>query len=147
MTRSVRTWGNCHLKHMELLFRLQKRAVRLCSGSHYLAHTDPIFKHFRLLKVLDINILQTAVFMFKLKQNLLPTYFNSMFTCNRQVHSYNTRISHNFHLRNPKTTLSSRSIRHKGPDIWHSLSSEVKQCTLLSSFKKKLKNHLITLYE
>ena len=139
-------WGNCYSKNIDSLFKLQKRAVRLCTGSHYRAHTDPIFKRFQLLKVSDINIVQTASFMFKLRKNLLPSYFNSMFMCNWQIHSYNTRTSDNFHLYNPRTTLSSRSIRHRGPDTWHSLTIEVKQCSLLSSFKKKLKNQLIASY-
>ena len=37
-------------------------------------HTEPIFKRIRLLKVGDLNVLQTAMFMFKLKQNLLPPF-------------------------------------------------------------------------
>ena len=72
----VIAWGNCYSKYLDPLLKLQKKAVRLCTGSHYLAHTEPIFKHLRLLKLDDLNVLQTAIFMFKLKQNLLPPYFN-----------------------------------------------------------------------
>ena len=140
-------WGNCYTKYVNSLLKLQKRAVRLCTGSQYLAHTDPIFKRLRLLKVSDLNILQTAIFMFKLRQNLLPCHFNRMFTCNWQIHSHNTRNSENFHLTNPRTTQSSRSIRHRGPDIWHSLSKDTKQCSFLSTFKRKVKTQLIALYD
>ena len=136
-------WGNCYTKYVNSLLKLQKRAVRLCTGSQYLAHTDPIFKRLRLLKVSDLNILQTAIFMFKLRQHLLPCHFNRMFTCNWQIHSHNTRNSENFHLTNPRTTQSSRSIRHRGPDIWHSLSKDTKQCSFLSTFKRKVKTQLI----
>ena len=142
----VITWGHSYSKHIDSIHKLQKRAVRLCTGSHYLAHTNPIFKRLRLLKVSDINTLQTAIFMFKLRHNILPSNFNSMFTLNWQIHSYNTRNSDNFHLTNPRTTLSSKSIRHRGPDVWHSLSNEIKQCSFLSSFKKQLKTKLIAEY-
>ena len=142
----VITWGHGYSNHIDSIYKLQKRAVRLCSGSHYLAHTDPIFKRLKLLKLSDINILQTAIFMFKLSHNIVPGNFNSMFTRNWQIHSYNTRNSDNFHLTNPRTTLSSRSIRHRGPDVWHSLTNESKQYSFLSTFKRKLKNQLIALY-
>ena len=140
------TWGNCFSKHINMLFKLQKRAVRLCTGSHYLAHTDPIFKRLGLLKVADINITQTALFMFRLKNIILPSQFDSMFMCNNQIHPYNTRSSDNYHLTNPRTTLTSKSIRHRGPDVWHSLPNEIKQCSFLSTFKRKLKNLIIASY-
>ena len=147
LSYGVITWGNCYSKYIKSLLKLQKRAVRLCTGSHYLAHTYPLFKCLRLLKVSDLNIIQTAIFMFKLRQHLLPCYLNKMFTRNWQIHSHNTRNSQNFHLTNPRTTLSSRSIRHRGPDIWHSLSNDIKQCSFLTTFKRKVKNKLIALYD
>ena len=140
-------WGSSTSTHVTSLFMMQKRAVRLISGSQYLAHTDPIFKSLRLLKISDINLIQTAIFMYKFKQNILPSYFKQMFQCNMQIHSYNTRISENYHLYNPRITLSYRSIRHKGPDIWHTLPNKIRQCSLLSSFKTKLKCHVLATYD
>lgn len=143
----VIAWGNCYSKYLDPLLKLQKKAVRLCTGSHYLAHTEPIFKHLRLLKLDDLNVLQTAIFMFKLKQNLLPPYFNSMFTYNWQIHSHNTRNREDFYITNPRTSLSSTSIRYKGPDVWHTLSDNIKQCSYLSAFKRKLKNKILGSYK
>ena len=139
-------WVKSSKKNVDSLLLLQKKAVRLCSGSHYLAHTNPLFHKLRILKVSDINYLQTAIFMFKLKQNLLPSKFQSMFQRNEEIHSHNTRNSCNFHLFNPKTSLAHRSIRHSGPDIWHSLPEEIKKCSSLYSFKATLKKHILSSY-
>ena len=140
-------WGNGNKKQLNSILLLQKRAIRICTHSHYLANTNPIFKRLKLLKITDINVLQTAVFMFKLQQNLVPYHLKNMFVCNNQIHSHDTRKSTNFHLYNPITTLAFKSIRHRGPDIWHSLTNDVKQCTSLHSFKRKLKNNLIIFYD
>ena len=147
LSYGIIAWGNCYSKYLDSLLKLQKRAIRLCTGSHYLAHTEPIFKRLRLLKVVDINVLQTAIFMFKLKHNISPPYFDSMFSYNWQIHSYNTRNSENFYLTNPRTSLSSTSIRFKGPGTWHALPNNIKQCSYISAFKRKLKNKILASYK
>ena len=45
---------------LDHIFLLQKKAVRICTKSSYLSHTDPLFK-----SLYDINTLQIAIFMFK----------------------------------------------------------------------------------
>ena len=37
-------WGNCNKTKINTLLLLQKRALRICSHSNYLAHTTPIFQ-------------------------------------------------------------------------------------------------------
>ena len=34
--------------------KLQKRAIRLATGSHYIAHTEPLFKLYYKLNVKDL---------------------------------------------------------------------------------------------
>ena len=41
------------------MFKLQKRAIRIVANSKYNAHTEPLFKLFRILKLSDVLILQT----------------------------------------------------------------------------------------
>ena len=55
---------------------LQKRAIRLITNSSYFAHTTPLFKEEKLLKVLDIFKLRLLKFYYKLFSGLLPPYFN-----------------------------------------------------------------------
>ncbi len=45
---------------------LDKRAVRILSNAYYLANTNELFLNHKILKLDQINILQTAIFMFKL---------------------------------------------------------------------------------
>ena len=132
-------WGNCNKSKLNSILLLQKKAIRMCTHSDYLAHTDPIFYQLRIIKVHDIHTYQTAIFMFKYTQNLLPL-FQNIYTPNYNIHSYPTRHRNDFHLNNPRLLIAHRSIRHHGPDIWNSLPEQLKLCVSLFSFKATMKN-------
>ena len=84
---------------------LQKKAIRICTGSQYLAHTNPLFNELKTLNVFHINSLQSLLFMFKYKNNLLPYSFHDFFTLNSTIHSYPTRNS-------PKNQASNSTYIH-----------------------------------
>ncbi len=63
-------WGyNC-----ERVSKLQKEVIRILSLSKYNAHTEPLFKNLKLLKISDILKLQELKFYNKFKNNKLPYY-------------------------------------------------------------------------
>ena len=64
-------WGNCSKTKLDNV-PLQKKAVRICTHSTFLAHTDPLFHQLNILKIHEINDLQTAIFMFKYVKGVLP---------------------------------------------------------------------------
>ena len=105
-----------------------------------------LFAKLKTLKAGDINTLQNAIFMFCLQNGQLPSYFPPLFNLNRHINSYPTWQTNNFHLRNPKTVLALKSIRHTGPDIWNSLPIEIRNLNTLYSFKKAVKTMLLCTY-
>jgi len=139
-------WGSCSQTKINSLLLLQKKAVRICNHSSYLAHTTPIFKNLKILTLNDIHTLHTSIFMYKYTTNLLPPSFSNFFNYNANIHSYPTRHSSDFHLHNPKTLIAHKSIRHHGPDIWNSLPQPLKRMTSLSSFKAATKKSLLSQY-
>ena len=81
-------WAACANTKINSIYILQKKALRICTGSQFLAHTDPIFYELKTLKVHDLNSLQSLIFMFKYTNNLLPRSFQNFFTLNNTIHSY-----------------------------------------------------------
>ena len=65
-------WG-VEVKNLEII---QKRAIRLITGSNYIAHTEPLFIQLGLLKVQDIFKLRLLKFYYKLCYGTLPHYFD-----------------------------------------------------------------------
>ena len=57
---------------LDHIFLSQKKAVRICTKSSYLSHTDPLFNRLRMFKVYDINTVQIAIFIFKYHYEMLP---------------------------------------------------------------------------
>ena len=73
------------------LVTLQKTAVRVITSSAYNAHTSPIFKNLRLLKIYDIHTLQLLKFYYKMVHTYLPIYFNTLpLIRNQDIHGHNT---------------------------------------------------------
>ena len=74
--------------------KLQKRAIRLATGSHNIAHTEPLFKLYYKLNVKDLYHLKIFKFYYNLYCNRLPQYFNVYHNVTQE---YN--FSYNLHTR------------------------------------------------
>ena len=107
-------WGST-IKNGHKLHLLQKKAVRIITNSHYIAHTDPIFKKLHMVKVTDMFRIAIWKFYYKLRNNLLPPYFNYM-KPNLPV------ICNHYNVRNPKFHL---------PLIKHEFAKQLLQYCLI----------------
>ena len=95
------------------MFKLQKRAIRIVANSKYNAHTDPLFKLYRILKLLDVLTLQTMKVYHKFRQNELPVYMQKWpLITNNEIHQYNTRIANDLHTFRYYHTFARKSLRH-----------------------------------
>ena len=140
-------WGRTFEKFLEPLYLLQKRAVRLCCGAPFRAHTTKLFSKLKFLKLRDILFHNTLLLMFKLKNHMFPTTFSNYFLFNSDVHSINTRRKNDYHL--PKFTnafLFDKSIRYQGPVKWNALSNELKNEGGFGVFKNQTKKKILATY-
>jgi hypothetical protein len=100
----------------ERIVKLQKKAVRIVITSKYNAHTEPIFKELKLLKVKDILKLQELKFYYKFKNKRLPFYLQSLpFINNATLHDHSTRIRDEIHTHRPEHEYARNSIRYDIP--------------------------------
>ena len=74
----------------------------------------------------------------------MPPYFSSVFCINTDIHSYNTRFAANYHISVHQTSLLHYINRIAGPLLWNSLDSNIKSVTSLNTFRRKLKNLLLS---
>ena len=99
-------WGS----ENESIHKLQKRVLRIISGSKFNAHTEPICREEQLLKVNEIYKLAIYKFYFKLINNELPHYFQDF------TPTFSDGANH-YLLRNPSRQIP--KIFHEFPK--HSL--------------------------
>ena len=93
----VSVWGSTYPSNLKRILLLQKKVVRIISGSAFDAHTEPIFKQLKILKLCDIFRFQVGKIMFLFKKGRLPIAFNNLFLIRSQLHSYITRNSSSFY--------------------------------------------------
>ena len=65
----ILSWG-ATISNGNRLHLLQKKVVRLISNSNYIAHTEPIYKSLRLLKLTDMFPIAVWKFYYKLMNYL-----------------------------------------------------------------------------
>ena len=140
------TWASTGSTKLEPILKLQKKALRICTSSHFLAHSQPLFFRLKTLNVFDIHIYQIALIMFKNKSAILPPNISSLFQFNMHVHSYDTRSRPKLHYPKVLNERSLKLIRHHGPRIWNSLNNNISTCNSLSLFKYKMKLNLLSGY-
>ena len=72
-------YGSCEPKLLTNIENIQKRAVRNLACAKYAAHTDPLFKKFRILKATDLIHLDQCLLVHKFRANRLPCTFKTFF--------------------------------------------------------------------
>ena len=130
-------WGGTFPTHLQPLFLLQKRAVRIVVKADYLAHTNEIFFNLKILKLPDIH-----------KFLVLQYVYNNLdnFQLPNSIHHYNTRRQNELRPQFQRLTLTQHSLKFSGPKFWNSLPLNIRQSNSIISFKNLLKSHLVDQY-
>ena len=142
------TWADKNNANLHSLFLMQKRIIRTCTNSVWLAHTDPLFYSLKTLKVCDLYTFQTAQFMYKYHHDHLPPDIleHDFFLTNKDFHDHDTRSSADYHVQRTNTCLAEHTLRIQGALLWNSLNPSIKQSPSLATFKRQLKDHLLASY-
>ena len=128
----------------------KKKAIRILSLSPYNAHTEPLFKELKLLKVMDILKLQQLKFYYKFRNQKLPYYLQALpLNYNRDMHSYSTRTQNNLHVIGTKHEFAKNCIRH---DVIKTVNS-TPDCILdkidthsLNGYARYIKHYILSSY-
>ena len=152
MTYGCQIWGQ---NEKNLLFvqitRLQKRAIRLITFSPYDAHTDPLFKELKILKLEDQISLYNSLLVHDFSCDELPTSFDNYFTLCTELYDTDTR-RHAGAVFVPQVSskrYGRQSIKLSSILVWNHLT-EVLDQNLFNLTKAKLKttltNHFLNSY-
>ena len=134
LSYNIIIWGKTHAYLLNSLFLLQKRIVRNIAAAPFLAHTNPIFREFSILKLHDIFKYAVCCHMFKLKNTFVAP------------HSVNTRSRNLPRTTYHRLTMTQQAVSFTGPTEWNSLPSNIKNIEKFNLFKKELKNYLLSAY-
>ena len=134
------------------IFKLQKKAVRIITKSHFLAHTDPIFKREKILKVEDIFNVSCLKLYYKFVNNQLPTNIKKLFNFNnsRPINTVNPVFNYNLIHYNCNDAYGKKRIRYHLPKLIHDTEIDILRKTRslsLIGFKSVLKTYFLSKYD
>ena len=146
----IETWGPMmSKKNLDRLFKIQKATVRIITNSKYNAHTDPIFRNNKLLKLNDIIIkFQMCKFGYKLDHKIHPRPLLNIFKKNLDGLSRNRQVTHHMNIpiiSKHSSKLYNSSYLCKSISNWTKLPQSVKSSSSSSSifsFKRSCFTHL-----
>jgi hypothetical protein len=132
--------------YLGMLFRLQKRAVRIILFAPYRAHSEPLFRKLSILTIYDLCLTHILTFVYKSLNNLLPSHCTNYFTRTTVIHSHATRgHEHDLFLINAHKSCRSNSLTFRGPKYWKNLPDFIRSAISLNIFRARLKCHLLAL--
>ena len=132
------TWSSTYECNLNRIYYLQKRALRAVTNSDYRAHTAPLFSKLKILDIFQINILDSAQFMFRYHNNLPPPLFLDLFMTNSQVHTFDTRTAGNYRMHSCCTNIKKFTILYQGPRIWNCLLASITNLSSFPTFKNEV---------
>ena len=175
LSYGVEAWGSACATDLEQILILQKKAVRILTGNRYfqihgeeaaaLPRSEPLFKTLEILKFEDIFKVSIGKFVYSTLAKENPSVFWEWFTYSHLIHNHATSSSTNvvrthyfdvgtveqtkflFTKRSHLLNYGGKMIQVYGPILWNSLPKEIHDSPSLSTFKSRIKNYYVSLYD
>ena len=124
---------------------LQNKGMRLilkCNRYTKIESMLEVLNWMCVRKRLEYN---TFIFVYKLKNNILPVYFSKFMYFNNNVHNFNTRNKDNFSIGFKNKTSTQKSVFCFGLRKFDELPNAIKGTHNLSLFKRKCAKYILSM--
>ena len=136
-------WASTHKTNSKKIHSQQKHSHRIVYNKERYCHRKELFRSCNVLNVYKLNLLNTSIFMHKIKTGTDPEAFHTTFKMSS--HSYPTRLS-SVNYSKLKTSLRKSRFRIsvRGPAIWNNfVANTEKELESSFLFKSKVKTKLL----
>ena len=134
MSYGIMFWGNS--SHSSVIFKMQKRVIRILMGIGYRESCRGLFKDLKILPFSSQYILSLLLFVVLNRGYFAP---NSVY------HNFNTRQKNDLHLPHVSLTIYQRGVFYSGIKVFNALPSPIKDISCNpKKFKVALKHYLLT---
>ena len=142
-------WGSSSECNKLKILRLQKRACKVILD-YQVEDSMEAMSSLKIMSIYDRLYLRKAKFMFKVYNNLTPSYITENFTIRNNVNtSINLRSSSTgcFIPPKPNTEGFKHSLRYSGCVVWNSLPAHVKSAQTVETFHSRCLKWLTNYYK
>ena len=104
-------WGKINKGLANTLQKMQNRAARILTFSNYEVRSSVLLDELGWERLEYVRLKQLAVTMYKIHNDLSPSYLRRIFTNTSNVHSHNLRNSElNYYVSRPRTESAKGSL-------------------------------------
>ena len=137
-------WCNTFMLYLIKMYKMQKKIVRIIAGVRPRAHSEPLFKKYEILNIVEINNYLIGRFMYHVHNKSTLDVFITMFRMNKDVHGHNTRQCNHHHIPLVHKELSKSSLPYKGAILWNNmLICGLKTNEMEHTFLKDLESQIL----
>ena len=138
-------WGASSKHHLNRIQKLLNFAAKVVDGkARKYDHVSPILKELEWLNIEQKYFFEICVFIFKILHNILPSWLYALPTVS-QMNTVTTRQRNDLFVPRFNTDLGSRAVNVRGPSVWNTLPSFIKDLDSLNVFKKRLKMYILNM--
>ena len=139
-------WTSCYPSSLQSLITIQKKLIRFVTKRNRWTPSTPLFRELMVLKLNDINRLNTAIFVYKSIHNLISSPINFLI---RAINIYNLRNHNNIDLEVPRhrSRQSELFIHVRGARLWNEIPLVIRSKPSVCSFKFHLKRLYLDSYQ
>ena len=137
-------WHGFRADHINKLYKLQKRAARVITGSSYDIRSTNIFETLNWRPIKDNLDERDLVMIFKALKGLVPDYLMQTINLNENGNYQLRSNNRNIYLPKPKTNFLKHSFPYRGAMSWNNLPNHIIDQALIedvsvNSFKNVIK--------
>lgn len=130
------------LNKINALQKLQNRGMRIILQCNRYTPIAVMLAALEWISVSNRLFYMSMIFIYKIKNSLLPSYFNEFTSYSNEIHQHNTRNNHNFYITRTNYKKSMNSLFFKGFNQFNNLPTDIKNSPNLIIFKSKLIKHI-----
>ena len=135
----MESWGNISKCHLDPLFILQKKILRIITFSWYDVSSQIIFTDLNILPLYNLIQHLISFMMYKLVNGLLPEVINELYTTNDLIHNPFTRQYHVFHINKGRSNVYTRRFGNISPRIWNDVQTTIDVNVSIVKFRRMSK--------
>ena len=137
----VESWGNISKCHLEPLFILQKKILRIITFSWYDVSSQILFTNLNILPLYNLIQNRISFMMYKLVNG--PEVMNELYTTNDQIHFHFTRQYFFLHINKGRSNVYTRSFGNISPHIWNAVQTKIDINASIIKFKSMSKMYFM----
>ena len=144
LTYCSSVWHGSSADHVSKLYKFQKRAARVITGSNYNIRSTDIFETLNWRPIKDNLDERDLVMTFKAIKGIVPDYLIPTINLNENANYQLRSNNRNIYLPKPNTNFLKNSFSYGGAMRWNNLPNHIidqalSEGTSVSSFKNVIK--------